>query len=87
MDPISLVVGAAVSLVVQLVKKATNTTNTYAVLGTVLFLSLVGAGLEVTLQHYGLMSTVLQVLTTAGAFYAFIIRNVSTSTPVTTYNE
>ena len=67
--------GVVVSVVVQLIKNYFGT-NTLGTLLAVLVLSLVGAGAAVTLQHFNLWASFLQLVITAGATYAFILQNV-----------
>ena len=67
-----ILLGALVSVVSQLSKKVFGT-GEYQTLGTVAGLSLVTAGLYTWLGSAGYWESVQQVLTTAGAFYAFII--------------
>lgn len=67
--------GVAVSLLVQFIKNklALSTTST---MGLVALLSLGGGVAFYFLQMFGLWEAVLQVLISAGAFYAFVVRNV-----------
>ncbi len=73
MEPTLLFIGVLVSLVVQAVKKYLKTTT----LGTLLAVAALSVGTAAAvyfLKMYGLYESILQILATAGAFYAFIIR-------------
>ena len=66
--------GIVVSLLVQYMKTSFNLATT----GTLLLvsgLSLVGAGGYFMLQKYGMLDSFLQIMTVAGAFYTFILKN------------
>lgn len=67
-----IVVGAAVSLLIQWVKNGLKL-GEYATLGAVLLFSLVAAFLYAYLQSSGMWEHVLPVLGYAGAFYTYII--------------
>lgn len=69
-----MLVGVVVSAVVQFVKKFFGTSPLVTVVTTVV-LAVVGSVAVWTLNYYGYMEAFLQILTTAGAFYAFIVRN------------
>ena len=69
--------GVAVSLLVQFIKTKLNLGSTSA-MSIVALLSLGGGVAFYFLQMFGLWEAVLQILVSAGAFYAFIIRNVVT---------
>lgn len=69
--------GIAVSLLVEWVKTRFDLSTTSTML-TVVGLSLAGGAAYFFLNLYGLWESVLQILISAGAFYAFIIRNVKT---------
>lgn len=71
--------GVVVSLVVQFVKSYFKT-NTAATMLVVVGLSLVGGVGYMALLHFGLWQSFLQVLVAAGAFYAFILKNVTDAT-------
>jgi hypothetical protein len=64
--------GVVVSTIVQFVKEKTKIPPLAFVLG----LSLVAAVAYSLLSRYGLWESFYQILVTAGAFYALIIRNV-----------
>ncbi len=66
-------IGVAVSVIVQLVKSQFKTSK-YATILTVLALSLIGGGVYVLLVEYSYWQAVVQMLAAAGAFYAFIIK-------------
>lgn len=73
--------GVLVSLVVQFVKSKFNL-NAAGVMLFVAALSVVGGVAYQLLTHYGMWEAFVQVLLSAGAFYAFIIKNVKdASTP------
>ncbi len=65
-----LLIGAVVSLLVQALKQKSE----WHALAIVALLSFVAAGLYNALVAAGYWETVLQVLLTAGAFYAFVIQ-------------
>jgi recombinational DNA repair protein (RecF pathway) len=68
-----LFLGVIVSLFIQWLKKNVGTTS----LGTLVALAVVAlaaATVVYYLKLYGFYETLLQILATAGAFYAFIIR-------------
>jgi hypothetical protein len=74
MDPVTLLAGAIVSVLVQAVKKYAGTSS----LGTaasLVVLSLIGGASLYFLKQYGLWESVLQVLVYAGAAYGLIIKN------------
>lgn len=66
--------GIAVSLLVEYVKSKYNLT-TERVLGFIVLLAATGGGAFYLMQMFGLWQGFLQILIAAGAFYAFIIRN------------
>lgn len=68
--------GVAVSLLVQWLKKAFGTAKV-GTMTIVVVLALVGGIGFQLLSHYGLWEAFIQVLVSAGAFYAFIVKNVS----------
>jgi len=81
MDTATLVfVGIAISLVItfikSLIKKAGYSTNTSASMFIVLAVSLVGAGVYTALVHFGFLEAFIKLITIAGAFYAYITKNV-----------
>lgn len=67
------ILGIAVSLVVQLIKNKFST-NTFATLLSVLVLSIGSAAVYVAIAPTDLWPTIVQTLTVAGAFYAFVIQ-------------
>jgi hypothetical protein len=67
-----IIVGAVVSLIAQVVKKYFGT-NEYTTLAVVLGLAIVGAFAYSVLVSVGYWENFLLVLTSAGAFYTFII--------------
>lgn len=78
MDPVTLILGAVVSVVVEVVKKWKGTSK-LKTMATLVGLSLVsGLGLYL-LQSYGLWESALQVLVFAGASYGLIVKNVESA--------
>ena len=73
MEPALLFVGVLVSLFVQFVKTTFKTT-TLGTLLVVAVLAIIGSAAAYFLTEKGLYESALQILATAGAFYAFIIR-------------
>ena len=69
-----LIIGSVVSLVLFGLKKWLGETKEWVTLLGVLILSVLGAGIVFYLQNIGVWESFLGILTTAGAFYAFIIR-------------
>lgn len=69
--------GVVASVFVQFIKNKLGF-GTYATLATLLGVSLAAAAGYMTLQHFGLLTSFLQLVTTAGAFYAFFIKNSQT---------
>ncbi len=67
-----IIIGSVVSLLVQFIKSKLGTTE-YATLGVVLITSLAAAGVYSAMVHAGLWDSLVGILTTAGAFYTFII--------------
>lgn len=67
--------GVLVSLVVEFTKKKLNL-NTAGVMIFVAVLSLVGGVAYKLLLAYGMWDAFIGVIASAGAFYAFIIKNV-----------
>ena len=66
--------GVAVSLLVQLIKTKLGLSST-STMFLVVLLSLAGGLSFYLFQMFGLWTAVLQILTIAGAFYAFIVRS------------
>lgn len=76
MDQIALIFGGVlVSLVVELVKGKFKL-NAAGVMVFVAMLSVIGGIAYKTLLAYGMWEAFVGVLVSAGAFYAFIIKNV-----------
>lgn len=71
--------GVIVSTIVQIIKNYTGTTKTGTMVAVV-SLSFVGALCYWLLAKYNLWESFYQILITAGAFYAFIIKNVESIT-------
>lgn len=67
-----IILGVLVSLVSQVSKKFFGT-GEYQTLTTTVILAIVAAAGFTILKHEGYWESLLQVLTTAGAFYTFII--------------
>lgn len=67
-----LIIGAIVSLLVQVIKQWTGTKGNLA-LALVILVSISASFIYISLVRAELWETVVQVLTTAGAFYAFIL--------------
>jgi hypothetical protein len=72
------IIGVIVGLFVQYLKRklGTDVAGTYLV---VLLLSFVAAGTYVLIKDTTLWPAILQIMTVAGAFYAYIIRRFETS--------
>lgn len=73
--------GIVVSLFIELLKKKFNLSG----LGTMAVVTGLAAGGSVAfyfLQKYGFLESFLQIMTVAGAFYAFILKNIKDSQPV-----
>lgn len=68
-----IVIGALASLVVQFLKTKLGT-DTFGTMLAVLMISFVGAAGYVLLVDTAIWPTLLQVIITAGAFYAYIIK-------------
>lgn len=79
MEAVLIIGGVVVSLIVQYTKKKLNL-NVGGIMILVVILSLIGAGVSQTLSYYGWMDAFLQFMTSAGAFYAFILNNIEKST-------
>lgn len=67
--------GVVVSLIIEAIKGYFNGSTT-ATMIAVAVMSLVGGIVYTLLTHYGLWESFIGVLVSAGAFYAFIIKNV-----------
>lgn len=66
--------GVIVSLLVTFIKKKAGT-STWGTMVSVVVLSLMAGGLYMSLVHFGYWESVLKVFATAGAFYAYVIKN------------
>lgn len=79
-----MIIGVTISLLVQIFKKAYRKTHgsipTEMILMFTVILAVLGAGVYSFLNAYNYLDTVMQVIATAGAFYAFIIRNIEIKT-------
>lgn len=74
MESILVFSGIAVSLFIELMKSQFKISGLET--GFVIFvLSLVAAVTYYLLNMYGLLEAVIQILATAGSFYAFIVKN------------
>lgn len=67
-----IIIGSAASVVTQLIKKYAQTAP-WVTWATAIVLSVVGAYIYVTMRGTPLWETIVSVLTTSGAFYAYII--------------
>lgn len=67
-----MLIGVAVSLFIQYVKNVLKL-GEYATLGAVLVLSIAAAGIYTVLVNTGLWTSLVPILTTAGAFYTYVI--------------
>lgn len=76
MELIIFLAGAVVSLLSLVLKKYFKT-KPIATLAIVLVLSLVGGFAVEYIKTAGYWNSLIQILTTAGAFYAFIIKNIT----------
>lgn len=68
-----IALGAIVSLIVQFLKKRLGT-DTVGTMFAVLMISFMGAAGYVLLADTDIWPTLMQIIITAGAFYAFIIK-------------
>jgi hypothetical protein len=75
MEAALILAGALVSGLVEIIKRSYNT-STSVTLIIVGVLSIVVALGFVILQHFGLFEAFLQIAITAGAVYAFFLKNV-----------
>lgn len=71
------ILGIVVSLLVQLIKNKLGT-DTLGTLGSVLVISIAAAGIYVAFSGSDFWPLIVQTLTVAGAFYAFIIQRFET---------
>ena len=78
MDLALLLAGAAVSVLVQVIKKYFGT-DTVGTLAAVVVISVVGGLGFWYLQQVGYWEAFLQIVVSAGAVYGFIIKNVEDS--------
>lgn len=67
--------GVVVSLLVEGVKRYFSL-GSFGAMATVVLLSIVGGGAFYFLNWFGLWAAVLEIFVSAGAFYAFILRNI-----------
>lgn len=67
--------GVVVSLIIEAIKSHFGGSTTATMTAVVIF-SLVGGIAYTLLTHFGLWESFIGVLISAGAFYAFIIKNV-----------
>lgn len=67
-----VIVGAAVSLFVQIVKSKLGTSGVWTMLAVLLF-SLVSGGVYILLREAQYFQTVVQIIMSAGAVYTFVI--------------
>ena len=67
-----ILVGAGVSILIQILKKYAGTTN-WVTYFLVLVASIVAAVVYYVLQETNLLTSVIEVLSGAGIFYTFII--------------
>lgn len=74
MDPVTVIVGAVVSVVVQGIKKYAGTTGLKTGVSLVVLSLISGFGLFYAKQ-YGFLDSALQVLVYAGATYGLIVKN------------
>jgi hypothetical protein len=75
MDLTLIFVGAVVSVIVQLVKKYWKTDRLGSLI-IVLVLSLIGGYGSWYLKHEGLWESVVQIVGSCAAVYAFVIKNI-----------
>lgn len=69
-----LILGVAVSLATELLKRIFGTSR-LATIGIAFLLAIIGAIIYNTIVAFGGWDTFVRVLTAAGAFYAFIIKS------------
>ena len=70
-----ILIGAIVSLLGQYLKNKFGTTSTGSLL-LIVSISIIAALIMYFVDMFGYTEAFLQILTTAGAFYAFIINNI-----------
>jgi hypothetical membrane protein len=77
MDTTLLFVGVLVSLLITFIKtKLWKTANVTGSILIVAAISLIGAGIYTALIHYGYWDAFWKIIVTAGAFYAYVTKNV-----------
>lgn len=77
MDSALIFGGVAVSLVIEFISQKFGP-KSFITMALVVLFSLLGGVAFYFLKMFGLWEASLQILVSAGAFYAFIIRNIST---------
>ena len=71
---VELIIGSGISILVQYLKEKRNMNKQEIMI--ILFILSVFSGIAYHgLERYNMLEDVLQILTGAGAFYAFVIRN------------
>lgn len=71
-----IVISLVITLIKSLIKRLGYATNTAGSMLVVVGISLIGAGIYTALTHFGYMEAVIKLMVIAGAFYAYIIKNV-----------
>lgn len=72
-----LIIGSAISLFIQWLKKSAGLTE-YSVLSLLILICLSASAVYTYMVYAGLWETFYTILTTAGAFYAFVIQRFKT---------
>ena len=75
MDTTLLFGGIVISLVIEALKSQFNLSG-WKTGGVLVLMAMAGAVASFYLQKVGLWASFLQIATTAGAFYAFFVRNI-----------
>jgi hypothetical protein len=70
-----LIVGAAVSVIVEFIKRLSGADKTLAIVATI-FISMLGAAVYVSLKDTAYWSSFITVLSFASAFYGLVIKQV-----------
>lgn len=73
---VGIAISLAITFIKSLIKKAGYDTNTSGSMFIVVAVSLLGAGVYTALVHFGFLEAFIKLITIAGAFYAYIIKNV-----------
>lgn len=73
MEPISLFLGSIAGLVIEFIKAKWQTGTKENILAVLVFSLVCGTALW-TIQHFGFLGTVLDIIGTCGMVYAFIIK-------------